>query len=54
MRSQKKYFSVFVICAIIIGSCVPLTQAAGKPNVVLVFLDNFGWGEPGFNGGGIA
>jgi arylsulfatase len=25
----------------------------GKPNIVIVFLDNFGWGEPGFNGGGI-
>ena len=24
-----------------------------KPNVVLIFMDNFGWGEPGFNGGGI-
>jgi arylsulfatase len=23
-----------------------------KPNIVLVFMDNFGWGEPGFNGGG--
>ncbi len=21
-----------------------------KPNIVLVFMDNFGWGEPGFNG----
>ena len=31
-----------------------LSQAsADKPNIVLVFLDNFGWGEPGFNGGGI-
>jgi arylsulfatase len=28
-------------------------NASGKPNIVLVFLDNFGWGEPGFNGGGI-
>ncbi len=27
--------------------------AQGKPNIVLVFMDNFGWGEPGFNGGGI-
>jgi len=27
--------------------------AQEKPNVLLVFLDNFGWGEPGFNGGGI-
>jgi arylsulfatase len=26
---------------------------ADKPNIVLVFMDNFGWGEPGFNGGGI-
>ncbi len=33
-----------------------ITQSAfagGKPNVLLIFLDNFGWGEPGFNGGGI-
>ena len=28
-------------------------QAQDKPNIVLVFMDNFGWGEPGFNGGGI-
>ncbi len=28
-------------------------NAQGKPNVLLIFLDNFGWGEPGFNGGGI-
>jgi arylsulfatase A-like enzyme len=28
-------------------------SAQDKPNIVLVFLDNFGWGEPGFNGGGI-
>ncbi|WP_170354048.1 arylsulfatase [Ruegeria lacuscaerulensis] len=27
--------------------------ASEKPNIVLVFMDNFGWGEPGFNGGGI-
>jgi arylsulfatase A-like enzyme len=30
-----------------------LTLAQTKPNIVLVFMDNFGWGEPGFNGGGI-
>lgn len=24
-----------------------------QPNIVFIFLDNFGWGEPGFNGGGI-
>jgi arylsulfatase len=30
-----------------------VATAADKPNIVLVFMDNFGWGEPGFNGGGI-
>ncbi len=33
--------------------CLPAAYAQDKPNIVLVFLDNFGWGEPGFNGGGI-
>ena len=28
-------------------------KAQDQPNVVIVFMDNFGWGEPGFNGGGI-
>ncbi len=28
-------------------------SAQEKPNILLIFLDNFGWGEPGFNGGGI-
>ena len=30
-----------------------IAAAQDKPNIVLVFMDNFGWGEPGFNGGGI-
>ncbi len=34
--------------------CLPVqVSAEEKPNIVLVFMDNFGWGEPGFNGGGI-
>ena len=32
---------------------VPAAFAADRPNIVLVSMDNFGWGEPGFNGGGI-
>jgi len=28
-------------------------HAQDQPNIILVFLDNFGWGEPGFKGGGI-
>ena len=34
-------------------TCLTNVHAQEKPNIVLVFLDNFGWGEPGFNGGGI-
>jgi arylsulfatase len=30
-----------------------MSWAQDRPNIVLVFMDNFGWGEPGFNGGGI-
>ena len=26
---------------------------SSQPNIVLVLMDNFGWGEPGFNGGGV-
>ncbi len=33
---------------------IPEASAAqDKPNIIIVFMDNVGWGEPGFNGGGI-
>jgi arylsulfatase len=39
------------------GALLVMTGSAyarqDQPNIVLVFMDNFGWGEPGFNGGGI-
>ncbi|MCZ6652023.1 MAG: sulfatase-like hydrolase/transferase, partial [Planctomycetota bacterium] len=28
-------------------------QQAKKPNIVLIFMDNFGWGELGCYGGGV-
>ena len=44
----------------IIAASLPLCSVTiaqpedrAKPNIVLVFMDNFGWGEPGFNGGGV-
>ncbi len=41
-----------IVLAILV--CFPGAAAArDQPNIVLVFMDNFGWGEPGFNGGGI-
>ena len=41
-----------IVAALLV--CLPGVAAAkDKPNIVLIFMDNFGWGEPGFNGGGI-
>ena len=48
MKTKK----LIVSLALLIGLSIPLF-AQEKPNIVIVFLDNFGWGEPGFNGGGI-
>jgi arylsulfatase len=42
-----------IILAALFCLFAPFASAADKPNILLVFLDNFGWGEPGFNGGGI-
>jgi arylsulfatase len=46
--------TIFIVvaawCVLLVGSPA---IAQEKPNIVLVFMDNFGWGEPGFNGGGI-
>ncbi len=43
-----------LILAIVISAlAIPKLSAQEQPNIVIVFMDNFGWGEPGFNGGGI-
>jgi arylsulfatase len=46
--------SLLALLVIAFLACLPgLAVAQAKPNIILVFMDNFGWGEPGFNGGGI-
>ena len=45
--------TVSLLFAVLFCLLAPIANAQDKPNIVLVFLDNFGWGEPGFNGGGI-
>ena len=50
-RIGKQTIRVLLGCALL--SCLTAAHAQDKPNIVLVFMDNFGWGEPGFNGGGI-
>jgi arylsulfatase len=48
VNPSKSVVSILLLC---LSSSI--TFAQDKPNIVLVFMDNFGWGEPGFNGGGI-
>ncbi len=50
-----KYWRVFVVFQLvmpILGLAAQTADPPSQPNIVLVLLDNFGWGEPGFNGGG--
>ena len=47
MKISKSVLLIFSLLA------ASVAAAQDKPNIVLVFMDNFGWGEPGFNGGGI-
>ena len=50
-RGYRQLCLILLACTL---ACLPSqVMAQDKPNIVLVFLDNFGWGEPGFNGGGI-
>ncbi len=51
MEMRNPSIRVLLTCALL--SCFSAAYAQDKPNIVLVFLDNFGWGEPGCNGGGI-
>ncbi len=42
-----------ILIAIMVLLATANLSAQDQPNVVIVFMDNFGWGEPGFNGGGV-
>ena len=55
VRPSIKSVAVLVALVALVGVplLAPATQSFDQPNIVLVFMDNFGWGEPGFNGGGI-
>jgi arylsulfatase len=51
MYAGKRWQIAVFVC---LFACTAIgAHGQEKPNIVLVFMDNFGWGEPGFNGGGI-
>ena len=49
-KVNRKIALVALACAL---SAPTAALAQSKPNIVLVFMDNFGWGELGAYGGGI-
>ena len=53
MKTQK-LLSFAVTCLFILGITIPMqAQKNKKPNIVLINMDNFGYGELGVYGGGI-
>ena len=48
---MKTLRSLFILLAVLLASSTARAQDA--PNIVLVFMDNFGYGELGTYGGGI-
>ena len=57
MRTEPRNRIPIIVLALLaivaVSAATTAVQAQEQPNIVLVFMDNFGWGEPGFNGGGI-
>ena len=47
-RVNHRLYWILLLCTL---ACLPpQVMAQEKPNIVIVFMDNFGWGEPGFKG----
>ena len=51
----RSILGTLVLCASLFTLCMapPASAQAKQPNIVLVFMDNFGWGEVGAYGGGV-
>lgn len=47
MKMRNIMISCLLITFVFL-SCLGTVHASDKPNIVLVFMHNFGWGEPGF------
>ena len=61
MKSEKnaRWIAGLTVCIAVLVSPVLAANESGtqsgarKPNIVLVLMDNFGWGEVGVYGGGV-
>ncbi len=47
-------FRATIAATLFTGLCAVTAQAQeSKPNIILIMMDNYGWGEPGVYGGGV-
>ena len=53
MHTRILVLTIFLSAILTVPGLPDTAWAEEKPNVVLVFMDNYGWGEPGVYGGGI-
>ena len=53
MKSRRGSYLTLLIALAIVPAGPAYAQDSGNPNVVLVYMDNFGYGELGVYGGGI-
>jgi arylsulfatase len=53
MKMNNMKLIILPLATLLVILTITNLSAQAQPNVVIVFMDNFGWGEPGFNGGGI-
>ena len=51
MQTRFKRFTVVMVTLMLLASTNAI--ARDKPNIVLILMDNFGWGELGVYGGGV-
>ena len=52
-RMERVGLALATIVIVLLLVAAPAAAQNKKPNVVLVLMDNLGWGEPGVYGGGI-
>ncbi|MEM7432520.1 MAG: sulfatase-like hydrolase/transferase [Pseudomonadota bacterium] len=52
-RRHRIHFSVLVLALISLPVAALAAGSDDKPNIVLILMDNFGWGEIGVYGGGV-
>ena len=50
---RPPWYRLLIACALLSGAATSGALAQNRPNIVLIFPDNLGWGEVGVYGSGL-